>query len=79
MSESPYFAMSSSPSREDQFRARTFRFMRIAMRSVYHLFRGSRGKAKTRAAAVDGWSGKAMPPLSNLHFPLGRAENAAVS
>jgi len=38
---------------------------------VYHLFRGSRGKAKARAAAVDGSSGKAMPRLSNLHFPLG--------
>ncbi len=39
---------------------------------LYQLFRGEKGKAKTRAAALES-SGVAPPRLSNLHFPLGGA------
>lgn len=38
---------------------------------VYTMVRGTRGKPKVRMSAVDGTSGRAVPRLSDLHFPLG--------
>jgi hypothetical protein len=38
---------------------------------VFQLFRANRGRPKSRAAAVEGTTDRALPRLSNLHFPLG--------
>lgn len=38
---------------------------------VFQLFRAEKGRPKARAAAVDGSKDRALPRLSNLHFPLG--------
>lgn len=38
---------------------------------VFQLFRAEKGRPKSRAAAVHGSKDRALPRLSNLHFPLG--------
>jgi len=40
---------------------------------LYAMIRGQRGRPKDRAKAVTGESGRAVPRLSDVHFPLGGA------